>query len=94
MDFVIGLIVGLFFGGWIGLAVASLITISRDKDIEDIKAELEDEGYEAVMEEAIETLKKQRVVRITQQAPTVSRLDDDTWKEDMERDAQLYEAGE
>ena len=43
MDFVIGLIVGLFFGGWIGLAVASLITISRDKDIE---AELEAEEHE------------------------------------------------
>ena len=43
MDFTIGLIVGLFFGGWIGLAVASLITISRDKDIE---AELEAEEHE------------------------------------------------
>ena len=43
MDFVIGLIVGLFFGGWIGLAVASLISISRDKDIE---AELESEEHE------------------------------------------------
>lgn len=43
MDFAIGLIVGLFFGGWIGLAVASLIAISRDKNIE---AELEEEEHE------------------------------------------------
>ena len=87
MDFVIGLIVGLFFGGWIGLAIASLITISRDKDIEDIKAELEAEEHEndpdgskAVMEEAIVTLKEK------------AYLFDDTWKEDMDWDAQQYEA--
>lgn len=43
MDFIIGLIVGLFFGGWIGLAVASLITISRDKKFE---AEFEAEDQE------------------------------------------------
>ena len=86
MDFVIGLIVGLFFGGWIGLAVASLIAISRDKNME---SELEEEDHEndpdgskAVMEEAIVTLKEKEY------------LFDDTWKEDMERDAQLYEAGE
>lgn len=61
MDFIIGLIVGLFFGGWIGLAVASLITISRDKDIEDIKAELDDpDGSKAVMEEAIATLEEKK----------------------------------
>ena len=98
MDFVIGLIVGLFFGGWIGLAVASLIAISRDKDIEvELEAEEHEndpDGSKAVMEEAIEVLKKQRVVRIAQQSPTVSRFDDDTWKEDMERDAEQYKAGE
>lgn len=61
MDFIIGLIVGLFFGGWIGLAVASLITISRDKDIEDIKAELDDpDGSKAVMKEAIATLEEKK----------------------------------
>lgn len=61
MDFIIGLIVGLFFGGWIGLAVASLITISRDKDIEDIKAELDDpDGRKAVMKEAIATLEEKK----------------------------------
>lgn len=64
MDFIIGLIVGLFFGGWIGLAVASLIAISREKDIE---AELETEEYKndpdgskAVMEEAIATLEEKK----------------------------------
>lgn len=64
MDFIIGLIVGLFFGGWIGLAVASLIAISREKDIE---AELEAEehkndpdGSKAVMEEAIATLEEKK----------------------------------
>lgn len=54
MDFFIGLIVGLFFGGWIGLAVASLITISRDKDIEDVRAELDDpepDGVDDVLDE-------------------------------------------
>ena len=61
MDFIIGLIVGLFFGGWIGLAVASLITISRDKNIEDIKAELDDpDGSKAVMKEAIATLEEKK----------------------------------
>ena len=86
MDFVIGLFVGLFIGGWIGLAIASLIAISRDKDIE---AELEAEEHEndpdgskAVMEEAIVTLKEKE------------RYLDDTWKEDMERDAEQYKAGE
>ena len=45
----------------IGLAVASLITISRDKDIEDIKAELDDpDGSKAVMEEAIATLEEKK----------------------------------
>ena len=86
MDFLIGMIVGLFFGGWIGLAVASLIAISRDKDIEsELEAEEHEndpDGSKAVMEEAIVTLKEKEY------------LFDDTWKEDMERDAQLYEAGE
>lgn len=61
MDFIIGLIVGLFFGGWIGLAVASLIAISRDKDIEDIRKELDDpDGSKAVMKEAIATLEEKK----------------------------------
>lgn len=86
MDFIIGMIVGLFFGGWIGLAVASLIAISRDKGIEsELEAkehENDPDGSKAVMEETIVTLKEKEY------------LFDDTWKEDMERDAQLYEAGE
>ena len=93
MDFVIGLIVGLFFGGWIGLAIASLMANSREQEIME-KFNGDPDGSKAVMEEAIEVLKKQRVVRIAQQSPTVSRFDDDTWKEDMERDADQYKAGE
>ena len=93
MDFVIGLIVGLFFGGWIGLAIASLMANSREQEIME-KLNGDPDGSKAVMEEAIEVLKKQKVVRIAQQAPSVSRLDDDTWKEDMERDAEQYKAGE
>lgn len=82
MDFVIGLIAGLFFGGWIGLAVASLIAISRDKDIE---AELnhDPDGSKAVAKDVINTLKRQE---------HNSRLDDETWKEDMDWDARQYEA--
>ena len=63
MDFAIGLIVGLFFGGWIGLAVASLITISRDKDIEDIKAELDDpDGSKAVLDEMLAKMRESKRV--------------------------------
>ena len=63
MDFIIGLIVGLFFGGWIGLAVASLITISRDKDIEDIKAELDDpDGSKAVLDEMLAKMRESKRV--------------------------------
>ena len=69
MDFIIGLIVGLFFGGWIGLAVASLITISRDKDIEDIEAELEAEEHEndpdgskAVLDEMLAKMRESKRV--------------------------------
>lgn len=93
MDFVIGLFVGLFFGGWIGLAIASLMANSREQEIME-KFNGDPDGSKAVMEEAIETLKKQRVARIAQQTPSVSRLEDDTWKEDMDWDAQQYEAGE
>ena len=85
MDFVIGLIVGLFFGGWIGLAVASLITISRDKkfeaELEAEEHETDPDGSKAVMEEAIVTLKEKKHL-----------FDDDAWKEDMDWDAQQYEA--
>ena len=66
MDFIIGLIVGLFFGGWIGLAVASLITISRDKKFE---AELEAEehgndpdGSKAVLDEMLAKMKESKRV--------------------------------
>ena len=63
MDFIIGLIVGLFFGGWIGLAVASLITISRDKDIEDVRAELDDpDGSKAVLDEMLAKMKESKRV--------------------------------
>ena len=81
MDFVIGLFIGLFIGGWIGLSVAALMMISREKDIQ---AELSD-GCDEAIKSAIETLKRQK---------HNSRLDDETWQADMERDAQLYEAGE
>ena len=66
MDFAIGLIVGLFFGGWIGLAVASLIAISRDKNIE---AELEEEEHEndpdgskAVLDEMLAKMRESKRV--------------------------------
>ena len=66
MDFIIGLIVGLFFGGWIGLAVASLITISRDKKFE---AELEAEEHEndpdgskAVLDEMLAKMRESKRV--------------------------------
>lgn len=39
-----------------------------------------------------EALELQR--KLDRQQNNTSRLDDDTWKEDMERDAQQYEAGE
>ena len=59
MDFIIGLIIGLFFGGWIGLAVASLIAISRDKEFE-AEVEEDPDGSKAVMKEAIATLKEKK----------------------------------
>lgn len=110
MDFIIGMIVGLFFGGWIGLAVASLIAISRDKDIE---AELNcdsDGGVDDVIADALAELRKQKVeIEEPKSKQTLTfnfgsldelrkrqreRLDSEAWQEDMERDAQLYEAGE
>lgn len=84
MDFLIGFIVGLFIGGWVGLGVASVIAISRDKEAE-ARMNGDPDGSKAALDETIEALKRQK---------HNSRLDDDTWKEDMERDAQLYEAGE
>lgn len=48
MDFVIGLIIGLCFGGWIGLAIATLMAISKD-----------DDSCDKVIDDAIETLKRQ-----------------------------------
>lgn len=48
MDFVIGLIIGLCFGGWIGLAIAALMAISKD------------DSCDKVIDEAVETLKKQK----------------------------------
>ena len=93
MDFVIGFIAGLIVGAFIGLFVASLASISREQEIRE-KFNGDPDGSKAVMEDAIEVLKKQRVVRIAQQAPSVSRFDDDTWKADMNRDAEQYKAGE
>lgn len=84
MDFVIGLIVGLFFGGWIGLAIASLMANSREQEIME-KLNGDPDGSKAVLDETIEALKRQK---------HNSRFDDDTWKEDMERDAEQYKAGE
>lgn len=108
MDFVIGLIVGLFFGGWIGLAVASLITISKDKEIE---AELNrdpDSGVDDVIADTLAELKKQRAeLEEKENKPTLTfnfgsldelrkrqqeRLDSEAWKEDMDWDAMQYEA--
>ena len=83
MDFVIGLIVGLFFGGWIGLAIASLMANSREQEIME-KLNGDPDGSKAVMEEAIETLKKQ----------SQTEKDTDTWEADMNRDAEQYKAGE
>ena len=64
MDFVIGLIVGLFFGGWIGLAVASLIAISRDKDIEvELEAEEHEndpDGSKAVLDEVLAKMRESK----------------------------------
>ena len=84
MDFVIGLIVGLFFGGWIGLAIASLMANSREQEIME-KLNGDPDGSKAVLDETIEALKRQK---------HNSRLDDDTWKEDMNRDTEQYKAGE
>ena len=71
MDFVIGLFVGLFIGGWLGLSVAALMMISREKDIQ---AELSD-GCDEAIEGAIETLKRQG-------APTC--LTDDERRKELE----------
>ena len=64
MDFVIGLIVGLFFGGWIGLAVASLITISRDKkfeaELEAEEHETDPDGSKAVLDEMLAKMKESK----------------------------------
>ena len=84
MDFLIGFIAGLFIGGWVGLGIASAIVISRDKETE-ARMNGDPDGSKAVLDETIEALKCQK---------HNSRLDDDTWKEDMERDARQYEAGE
>ena len=48
MDFLIGFISGMMIGGWIGLAIASLIAISKD-----------DDSCDKVIDEAIKTLKRQ-----------------------------------
>ena len=66
MDFLIGMIVGLFFGGWIGLAVASLIAISRDKDIEsELEAEEHEndpDGSKAVLDEMLAKMRESKRV--------------------------------
>lgn len=74
MDFVIGLIVGLFFGGWVGLGIASAIVISRDKEAEE-RMNGDPDGSKAVMKDAIETLKRQG-------APTC--LTDDERRKELE----------
>ncbi len=84
MDFVIGLIVGLFFGGWVGLAIASLMANSREQEIME-KFNGDPDGSKAVVKNVIDTLKRQE---------HNSRLNDDTWKSDMNRDAEQYKAGE
>ena len=64
MDFTIGLIVGLFFGGWVGLAVASLITISRDKKFEsELEAEEHEndpDGSKAVLDEMLAKMRESK----------------------------------
>ena len=84
MDFVIGLIIGLFFGGWIGLAVASLMANSREQEIME-KLNGDPDGSKAVAKDVIDTLKRQE---------HNSRLDDEAWQADMNRDAEQYKAGE
>lgn len=83
MDFVIGLIVGLFFGGGIGLAIASLMANSREQEIIE-KLNGDPDGSKAVLDETIATLKKQ----------SRTKKDSDTWESDMNRDAEQYKAGE
>ena len=46
MDFLIGLLAGLFIGGWIGLGVAVVVMGNRS-----------DDSCDKVIEEAINTLK-------------------------------------
>lgn len=83
MDFLIGFIVGLFIGGWVGLGVASVMAISRDKE-EETKRNPDPDGSKAVLDETIATLKKQ----------SRKEKDTDTWEADMNRDAEQYKAGE
>ena len=61
MDFVIGLIVGLFFGGWIGLAVASLIAISREQEIME-KLNDDPDGSTAVLDEMLAKMRESKRV--------------------------------
>lgn len=84
MDFFIGFIVGLFIGGWVGLGIASAIAISRDKEAEE-RMNGDPDGCDEAIKSAIETLKRQK---------HNSRLDDETWQDDMYYDAQQYKAGE
>lgn len=84
MDFFIGFIVGLFIGGWVGLGIASAIVISRDKEAEE-RMNGDPDGSKAVAKDVIETLKRQK---------HISRLDDETWQDDMYYDARNGEAEE
>lgn len=108
MDFVIGLIVGLFIGGWVGLGIASAIAISRDKEVEARTNDDPDGGVDDVITDTLAELKKQKA-ELEESKPTLTfnfgsldelrkrqpeRLDSEAWKEDMERDAELYKAGE
>lgn len=108
MDFTIGLIVGLFFGGWIGLAVASLITISRDKEIEVELNRDPDGGVDDVIADTLTELKKIKAeLEEKENKPTLTfnfgsldelrkrqqeRLDSEAWKDDMYYDAKESEA--
>ena len=53
MDFIIGFITGIIIGGFAGLFIASLASISREADLR----EKMNDGCDEVMQETIEALK-------------------------------------
>ena len=104
MDFLIGLIVGLFFGGLFGFFASALMIANGNTDQEPDP----DSGVDDVIADALAELKKQKAeIEESKSKQTLTfnfgsldelrkkqaeRLDSEAWQDDMYYDAQNGEA--